>query len=122
MTKVHYGMSRTTHAVFISLADASRRAGYPGKVRTIGYAESFSASRQQLVLEFEGALLPVDIRLVEPFSFRHGQLLLVIGELCSGEYGQTILRAMVYRALDGLDVTAYLAAMGARLGSGEGIT
>ena len=105
------------HAVFVSLAAANKRSGYTGKVRTIGYAESFNASRQLLVLEFEGALLPVDIRLVQPFSFNRGQLLLVIGELRSEDDGQVLLRAMAYRTLDGLDVNAYLAAMKARLGS-----
>lgn len=101
-------------AVYRSLGDISTQP-VAGKLRTIGYADEYKAAEQLLQLQFEGALLTVDVHLIEPFYFKRGQLLLVIGEIRHHGQQHPVLLAMSYRVLDGLDITAYLSAMQARL-------
>ena len=102
-------MSLSGCAVFKPLSDVA--PAMPGKIRTLGYATNYDAGKQMVELQYEESRLLIDVRLVQPFSFTHGQLLMVIGEMRSD---RRMLRAMIYRVLDGLDVPAYLAAMRAR--------
>ena len=103
-------MSISGYAAFKLLSDVTPAA--TGKIRTMGYATNYDASRQVVELQYDESRLMVDVRLVQPFPFTRGQLLMVIGEMRSD---RRVLRAMIYRVLDGLDVAAYLTAMEARM-------
>ncbi|KAL3856576.1 hypothetical protein ACJMK2_011311 [Sinanodonta woodiana] len=56
--------------------------------------------------------ITVDTRLIEPFTVKSGSLVQVIGELdCLVDNHPVVLKAVIIRCVDGLDITMYKKAL-----------
>ena len=79
-------------------------------VRTIGYAKNLEAASELLTIEYNGHMTLVDIRYIHPFTYKPDVLFQFVGELRREQVGDNtniVLRAQVYRNMDGLDPELY---------------
>lgn len=77
--------------------------------RTIGELYEHNIQKVQLVLKDidSDSTLVIDSSLIEPFPFRQRILYQFIGEARLGTDNQVILRAYVYRCVEGLNLELY---------------
>lgn len=82
-------------------------------IRTVGYAQQLDAANQLLSLEYNGSTCTIDIRYIHPFHYRPGLVYQFIGELltrdegCSAVTKNVVLKAHLYREVNGLDINLY---------------
>ena len=100
-------------ATFIPIATLLHTGGTTsivGKVyRTIGELQEHNIQKGQLVIKDTNSdsVLVIDSSLIEPFPFRQRVLYQFIGEARIGSDSQIILRAYVYRCVEGLNLDIY---------------
>ena len=102
-----YGASATFIPI-ATLTHAGENAA--GKFfRTIGELHEHDVQKGQLVIKDtdSDATLVIDSSLIEPFPFRQRILYQFIGEVRLGTDNQVILRAYVYRCVEGLNLELY---------------
>ncbi len=79
-------------------------------VRTVGYARTLDLINDTVTLEYLKDTIHIDIRYIQPFKFRKGGILQIMGDLETrrdGDTTQRILKAQLYRNVTGLDMTLY---------------
>lgn len=78
-------------------------------IRTIGELHEHNIQKEQLVLKDtdSDSTLVIDSSLIQPFPFRQRILYQFIGEARHGTDNQVILRAYVYRCVEGLNLELY---------------
>ena len=78
-------------------------------LRTIGELQEHNIQKQQLVIKDadSDSTLVIDCSLIEPFPFRQRIIYQFIGEVRVGSDSQLILRAYVYRCVEGLNLDMY---------------
>lgn len=98
-------------AIFTPIATIIRyEETHVGKfLRTIGELQEHFILDERLVIKDaeSGSTLVIDSKLIEPFPFRQRVLYQFIGEVRLEPQGQVILRAYVYRCVEGLDLKLY---------------
>ena len=84
-------------------------------IRTMGSLRRYEVKRSQIWLkDWKSVLeLVIDSRVIEPVSIRQNSMYQFIGELdSSGARGSgAVLKALVYRCVDGLDMDLYMKAL-----------
>eukprot|EP00118_Oscarella_pearsei_P011235 m.73904 g.73904 ORF g.73904 m.73904 type:complete len:136 (+) comp35861_c0_seq2:657-1064(+) len=93
-------------------------------VRVLGRLQRYDVAASVAVLTMDNYSLQVDTKLLEPCPFRVNSLYQVIGEIESrsgetGKVGDIVLKARVYRQLDGLDTKLYYGCLQARRQDGS---
>lgn len=79
-----------------------------GLVRVVGFARGFQSDAQILELEYDRGTVLVDVKYVHPFWYKPSALFQIIGEAKrQAEGGQWVLKAYLYRNMDGLDHKLY---------------
>ncbi len=119
-------MMSTGRPAFVFNAIPDILAGRPeeqhGKtVRTIGRLKQYNVKESVMSIEDlrTFAELMVDCRIIEPFSFRQGALYQFCGELDGSKTKSTnvVLKAHLYRCVEGLDMDIYMKALAVRSGA-----
>lgn len=79
-------------------------------IRTTGSLRRYEVKRSQIWLkDWKSVLeLVIDSRVIEPVSIRRNSIYQFIGELDSSG---AVLKALVYRSVDGLDMDLYMKAL-----------
>eukprot|EP00033_Pygsuia_biforma_P003897 GCRY01004267.1.p1 GENE.GCRY01004267.1~~GCRY01004267.1.p1 ORF type:complete len:110 (+),score=7.56 GCRY01004267.1:298-627(+) len=83
-------------------------------VRIIGTLINIDIFNNISTLEYKGSRLDVDVSLLQPFDYKKGDLLQIIGEVGKGNQGSLLLSARVCRCVNGLDCELYEQALGIR--------
>ncbi len=79
-------------------------------LRTIGYARSIDPTTDYLTLEYKGHTVLVNVKYIHPYEFIEGSLIQIIGDLerkRKRDSTELILKAQLYRIVNGLDVELY---------------
>ena len=79
-------------------------------IRTVGYSKGLDLASELLTLEYGGHHVLVNIHYIYPFEFVPGTILQIIGSLerkRKREVSEVVLKAELYRNMNGLDVDLY---------------
>ena len=78
-------------------------------IRTVGYAKGIDLVNDLVTLEYNEDTVLIDVRYIQPLKFKQGAILQIIGdlEIQRGRTERVVLKAQLYRNIDGLDMMLY---------------
>ena len=79
-------------------------------LKTIGYARSIDPTTDYLTLEYKSHTVLVNVKYIHPYEFIEGSLIQIIGDLerkRKRDSTELVLKAQLYRIVNGLDVELY---------------